>query len=70
MRTAYKFCLKCAAPFKKIESHLECTSCGFELYDNPRLTLNVIIANEAGEGMQTDADHLIRMLDEFWARHF
>lgn len=28
------------------------------------------VENEAGEGMQTDADHLIRMLDEFWARHF
>lgn len=28
------------------------------------------IENEDGEGMQTDADALIRMLDEFWMRYF
>jgi NAD+ diphosphatase len=49
MLDAYKFCLKCGLSLTPVDSHLVCTSCGFEVHDNPRLTLNVILENEAGE---------------------
>ncbi len=45
----YKFCPCCASAFQEVASHLVCTSCGFEFYNNPRLTLNVILENENGE---------------------
>lgn len=54
----YKFCPACAGGLTRATKIcLRCGACGFEVYDNPRLTLNVIIENECGEILFVRRNH-------------
>ena len=46
---AYKFCLKCASPWKYEKNKFTCTNCGFVFFINPVPCVVLIIENDKDE---------------------